>query len=60
MNRFLLKLVDFGRFMTSEGTETLILAFTTKTGQSIAHNGHRIFYLDFSVRERIYSGILDA
>ena len=54
-NRFVLKLVNFGPFMTPEGTETLILAFTSKTGQSVAHNRHRIFYLDFfSVRERIF------
>ena len=32
-NRFVFKSVDFGRFMTQEDTETLILAFTSKTGQ---------------------------
>ena len=26
----------FDQFMTSEGTDTLILAFTSKTGQSVA------------------------
>ena len=42
--------------MTLEDTETLILAFTWKTGQSAAHNRQRIsFDFDFSVRERIYS-----
>ena len=35
-NRSMLKSVDFGRFMTPEYTETLILAFTSKTGQSVA------------------------
>ena len=43
-DRFMLKSVDFGRFMTSEGTETLILAFTSKTGQSVAHNRHFGFF----------------
>ena len=41
------KSVDFGRFMTLEGTETLILAFTSKTGQSIAHNRHKLFSFGF-------------
>ena len=50
----MLKSVDFGRFMTSEGTETLILAFTSKTGQSVAHNSHRIFLFSyFCEREEI-------
>ena len=31
-DRFVLKSVDSGRFMTSEGNETLVLAFTSKTG----------------------------
>ena len=39
----MLKSVDFGRFITSESTETLILAFTSKTGQSVAHNRHGFF-----------------
>ena len=43
----MLKLVDFGRFMKPEGTETLILAFTSKMGQSVAHNRHRIFLFGF-------------
>ena len=47
MDRFVLKSVGFCRFMTSEGTETLILAFTSKTGKSIAHNRQEYFYLDF-------------
>ena len=33
--------------MASEGTETLILAFTSKTGQSVAHTRHRIFKYRF-------------
>ena len=49
---------DFGRFMTSEGTKTSILAFTLKTGQSVAHKGHKIFYLEFSVLQRMYLSIL--
>ena len=43
----MLKLVDFGRFMTPEGTETLILAITSKTGQSVAHNRYRIYLFGF-------------
>ena len=34
MGRFALKSVDFGQFMSSEDTETLILALSSKTGQS--------------------------
>ena len=34
-DRFELKSVEFGRFMTPEGTERLILAVTSKTGQSV-------------------------
>ena len=49
---------DFDRFMTSEGTKTFILAFTLKTGQSVAHSGHKMYYLDFSVLQRIYLSIL--
>ena len=37
------KSIGFNRFMTSEGIETLILAFTSKTGQSVAYTRHRIF-----------------
>ena len=33
--------------MTSEGTDTLILAFTSKTGQSVARHTHRIFLFGF-------------
>ena len=49
---------DFDRFMASEGTKTFILAFTLKTGQSVAHSGLKIYYLDFSVIQRIYLSIL--
>ena len=35
-NQFVLYSIDFDRFMTSEGTDALILAFTSKTGQSVA------------------------
>ena len=57
MDSCVLKSVDFGRFMTPEGTKTYILAFTSKTGQSVAHNRHGIFLFYFSVREKIYLGI---
>ena len=41
--------------MTSEGTKTLTLAFTSNTGQSVEHTRHRIFlYIDFPVSEMIY------
>ena len=33
------------RFMTSEGSYTLILPFTSKTGQSVAQNRQNIFFL---------------
>ena len=46
------------RFMTSEGTDALILAFTSKTGQSVARYTHQILLFGFSVRERIYLRIL--
>ena len=39
--------VDFGPFMTPESTETLILAFISKTGQSEAHTRHKKFSLGF-------------
>ena len=51
---------DFDRFMTSEGTTTFILAFTLKTGQSVAKSkkrGLKIFYLEFSVLQRIHLSI---
>ena len=44
--------------MTSEGSKTFILAFTLKTGQSVAHRGRKVFYLEFSVLQRIYLSIL--
>ena len=43
----MVKSVDFYRFMTSEGTKTLILSFTSKTGQSVEHTRHRIFLFGF-------------
>ena len=50
-NHFMVKSIDFVQCMTSEGTETLIFAFTSKTGQSGAHNRHKIFLFGFfSVR----------
>ena len=42
--------------MTSEGTDTLIFAFTSKTGQSVARYTHRIFLFGFfSQREAIFT-----
>ena len=46
------------RFMTSEGSDTLILPFTSKTGQSIAQNRRKIFNWGFINKERTYFGIL--
>ena len=44
-----------GRFMKPEGTETLILAFISKTGHSVAHNTHNIFSFGiFYFREDIF------
>ena len=56
----MLKSVDFGRFMTPEGTETLILAFISKTEQSVAHNSHIIFSFGFFYqREDIFRHYID-
>ena len=42
--------------MTSEGTDALILAFTSKTGQSVARYTQRIFLFGFfSQREDIFT-----
>ena len=38
---------DVDRFITSGGTETLILALTSKLRQSVAYNRHRIFLCGF-------------
>ena len=52
----MLKSIDFDRYMTSEGTDTLIFAFTSKTGQSVARYIHRIFLFGFfSQREDIFT-----
>ena len=37
--------------MTSEGTETLILLFTSKTRQSVANNRRGIFLFGFFCQE---------
>ena len=42
----MVKSIDFDRFLTSEGTKTLILAFTSKPGQPVEHTRH-IFLLGF-------------
>ena len=49
----MLKSVDFGRFIMPEYTETLILTFTSKTGQSVAQYRHRIriFLFGFSCQK---------
>ena len=39
----MVKTNGFERFMTSECTKTLILAFISKTGQSVAHTRHKLF-----------------
>ena len=54
MDRFMLKSVDFGRLMKSKATEMLILAFTSETGQFVAHNRNRTFLFGFSVKECIF------
>ena len=42
--------------MMSEGTDALILALTSKTGQSVARYTHRIFLFGFfSQREDIFT-----
>ena len=49
------KSIDFDQFMASEGTKTLILAFTAKTGKSVrAYQAQNIFIGIFFVKERIY------
>ena len=50
----MLKSVDFDRSISSEGTKKLILTFTSKTGQSVDYTSTEYYYLDYSVRERIY------
>ena len=47
------------RFMTSEGRYTLILPFTSKTGQPVAQNKQKRFSnLGFTSKERTYFSIL--
>ena len=46
-NQFVLESIDFDRFMTSERTDALILAFISKTGQDVARYTHRIFLFGF-------------
>ena len=38
---------DFARFMTPEGTKTLILAFSSKMGQPVEYTRHKIFLFGF-------------
>ena len=44
--------------ITTKGTGTCRLAFTSNTEQFVAHNRHNIFNLKKSVKETIYLGIL--
>ena len=44
-NKFVVKSTDFDRFMTSEGSYTLILPSTSKTGKSVAQNRQKIFLI---------------
>ena len=57
-NKFIVKSIDFDRFMTSEGSYTLILSISSKTGQSVAQNRQKIFNLGFISKERTDFGIL--
>ena len=41
--KFIVLSIDFDRFMTSESRDTLILPFTSKTGQSVAQNRQKNF-----------------
>ena len=41
-----------GRFIPSDGTDLLILASSSITGQSVARNIHRIFLFRFFFRQR--------
>ena len=47
------ELINFDKFMMSEGTETLILAFTSKTGQSVEHNRYLFSFGFFCLKEHI-------
>ena len=49
----MVKSIGFDRFMASEGTETLILALTSKTGQSVVHTSHRIKHGNTDLRYHI-------
>ena len=47
-NKFIVKSIDFDRFMTSDGSYTLILPSTSKVGQSVAQNRQNIFLFAFN------------
>ena len=55
----MLKSVDFGRFMTPEGSEMLLLALTSKTGQYLAHNRHIILSFYYIQSSEIQENIVD-
>ena len=44
-NKFIVQSIDFDRFITSDGSYTLILPFTFKTGKSVAQNRQKFFFL---------------
>ena len=43
-NMFMIKSNDFDRFMTSDGSYTLILPFYSETGQLVAQNSPKVFF----------------
>ena len=57
-NHFVVIQIDFDGLMTPEGTENLIFAFSSKTGQSatVEHQTQKLSFF-FSCGERIYEGI---
>ena len=48
------------RFLTSEGADALILAFTSRTGRSVARWAPRIFLFGFFNRRGVYLRVLWA
>ena len=57
-NKFIVWSIDFDWFMTPEGSYTLILPVTYKTGKSVAQNRQKIFNFGFTSKEKTYFGIL--
>ena len=52
--KFIFQSIDFDRFMTSEGSYTLILPSTSKTGQSVVQNRQRFFLIWVLLVKREY------